>query len=232
MTTKILQLVNSSFFGIANPVTSTDQAVSFLGLDTLATLVLGHGVFSQYQGSRMSGFSIEALWSHSTQCAAMARIVAKQQNMNAKSVDEAFLGGMLQDVGKLVLVSEKTEDYAEILQRVGGQNGFADDVEREMLGATHGEVGAYLIGLWGLPDTVVEAVAFHETPSQCHGDDFGVLGVVHVASQLVLNPGATDPNNLPPHVDAEYLRKSGVFERWPVWQKACQQSMEEEEHAA
>ena len=228
MTTKVLQLVNSAFFGIANPVTSIDQAVSFLGLDTLGTLVLAHGVFFQHQGLDSSGFNIEALWSLSTRCATLAKIVAQEQGMNSTALDEAFLAGMLHDVGKLVLASEKPNEFNEVLQRTGGQDVFAEDVERELLGATHAEVGAYLIGLWGLPDSIVEAVAYHETPSLSLSTTFGSCGVVHVASKLASNPEATDPTDPSLCVDLEYLREVGVADRWSAWHTACQASEQQE----
>ena len=229
MTTKILQLVNSAFFGIANPVTSIEQAVSFLGLDILGTLVLGHGVFSQYQRLDKSGFSIEALWNLSTRCAALAKIVAHEQEMTGAAVDEAFLAGMLHDVGKLVLVAGKPDEYAEVLRRTGGQNAFADEVERELLGATHGEVGAYLIGLWGLPNSIVDAIAYHEVPSRCNSTAFGTCGVIHVASKLALNPGATNPADPSLRVDLDYLQEVDVAGRWPAWQAACQARVEQQE---
>jgi len=230
MTTKILQLVNSSFFGIASPLVSAEQAVSFLGLDTIGTLVLGHGVFSQYQELDTGDFDIEALWSFSARCAAISKIVAQNEKISPKVPEEAFLAGMLHDVGKLVLATERPEEYTDVLRRASGQNSLMNDVELEVFGATHGEVGAYLIGLWGLPDTIVEAVAYHETPSRCRCDDFGVLGMVHVASQLALNPYAAAPTDPLLSVDLEYLQKVGVIDHWADWQLACQEASNEEEH--
>jgi len=236
MTLKILQLVNSAFFGIASPVAAIDQAVSFLGLETIGTLVLSHGFFSQYDLAASSNFDIDALWRYSSRCGALARMVAQQEKMKSSRVEEAFLSGMLHDLGKLVLATQHADAYAEVLQRAGGQNQYLDDIERDLLGATHGEVGAYLIGLWGLPDTVVEAAAYHDAPSACPDDEFGVFGVVHVASRLALHPNAEDPTDPALRVDIEYLQKAGVIDRWPVWQAACQDKLpddeQEEEHAA
>jgi len=232
MTTKILQLVNSAFFGIANPVVSIEQAVSLLGLDILGTLVLAHGIFSQHEVLDKSGFDVEALRNFSIRCAASAKIVAEEQEMSSTAIDEAFLAGMLHDVGKLVLASELPNAYAEVLRRAGGQDVCADEIELEVLGATHGQVGAYLIGLWGLPDAIVEAVAYHEIPSQSHSTVFDTCGVVHVASKLTLDPGATDPANPSLRVDMNYLRDVAVVDRWCDWQTACQHGAESEEFGA
>lgn len=232
MTAKILQLVNSSFFGIANPLTSVDEAAIFLGLETLGALVLGHGVFSHYRDVETGGFNIDAQWSYSSRCASMAKVIARQQAVSKRIEEEVFLAGMLLDVGKLVLVTEKTDNYAEILRRVGGQNAYAPEVEKEILGATHAEVGAYLLGLWGLPDTVVEAVAFHETPSRCDSEEFGVLGIAHVASRMALDINAFDPHEPSLHVDVPYLEKVGLIDCWPAWQAACQNFSKDAEDAA
>ena len=232
MTAKILQLVNSSFFGITSPVASAEQAATFLGLETLGTLVLGHGVFSHYEEMETGGFDIDMQWSFSSRCASMAKIVARQQAVPKKTAEEAFLAGMLLDVGKLVLVTETPENYAEVLNRVGGQKGYAPEVEKEVLGATHGEVGAYLLGLWGLPDTVVEAVAYHETPSQSDSEEFGVLGIAHVASRLALDTCTANPHDPSLHVDVPYLEKVGVIDCWPAWHAACQDRSQDEEDAA
>ncbi len=232
MTAKILQLVNSSFFGIASPVTSADQAATFLGLETLGTLVLGHGVFSHYKELQTGGFNIDKQWSFSSRCAALARVVARQQGAPKKMAEEAFLAGMLQDVGKLVLVTEKTEEYSKVLEQTGGQDGYGPDIERELMGATHGEVGAYLLGLWGLPDTVVEAVAFHERPSESASEEFGVLGIAHVSSRLALNDSSVDPNEPSLHVDVPFLERAGVIDCWPAWYQASQDCSDDAEDAA
>lgn len=224
MTAKVLQLVNSAFFGISEPVTSVENAVNLLGRDTIRTLVLSHGMFSRYGDLGTSGLSSEVLWHYSAKCAAIAKVVSEAEGMSPATVDEAFVSGMLHDVGKLVLASEKPEQYAEVLRRVGGQESPSDEVELEIFGATHGEVGAYLIGLWGLPDSIVEAVAFHEKPAQCNSH-FGLFGVVHVASKLAMDSAVTDPADPALGLDVDYLRAAGVFDRWPEWRAACGSSL-------
>jgi len=227
MTAKILQLVNSSFFGVAAPVKSIEQSVTMLGIDTISALVLGHGMFSHFND--LGEFNIEALWNHSARCSALAKMIAEMEDMPAQAVDNAFLAGMLHDVGQLVLASEKPGEYAEVRARVEAGSESIDDVERELLHATHGEVGAYLLGLWGLPDTIVEAVAFHETPGRCHAMEFGLPGVVHAASRLAQGVDVSDPTAPALRVDIAHFEKFGVLERWPTWLEGSRAALDSKE---
>lgn len=227
MSAKILQLVNSSFFGIAAPVTSIDQSVTMLGIDTISTLVLGHGMFSHF--GELNDFNIEALWNRSARCSAISKMIAAKEHLPARVVDDALLAGMLHDVGQLVLASAKPTEYAEVCSRVESDDASIDDVERELLGATHGEVGAFLLGLWGLPDTIVEAVAYHETPGRCHAAEFGLPGVVHAASRLALGSEVTDLTAPELHMDVGHFESVGIVERWPAWADGARELFEAEE---
>ncbi len=230
MTTKILQLVNSAFFGLAKKVSSIERAVSYLGLDTIGALVLGHGVFSQFQhAGALKGFDIDALWRYCSECSKAAAIVSESENKSTNTTEEAFLSSMLHDVGKLILASVKPREYAEVLSRLESQSCASNSVELDVLGATHSEVGAYLIGLWGLPDSIVEAVAYHEDPALCDDNDFGVLGITHVASRLALVSQANDPGECPLHIDMEYLERVGLSDRLPVWKSRYFEELEKME---
>ena len=103
MTAKILQLVNSAYFGIPRQVSSTVQAVSFLGLETVKTLVLSVQVFSQFDQSKLPNFSVDGLWRHSVRTATYVRKIAQAENFDRKVTDTAFMVGMLHDVGNQFL---------------------------------------------------------------------------------------------------------------------------------
>lgn len=160
MTATLLKLVSSAFFGLSKPVNTVERAVAFLGLDTLITLVLAQGIFKESPPINVPGFSIEKLWQHSLATASAARIIAGQQGCDKAELDDAFLAGMLHDVGKLVLAQSMPEQFGEVLATA--RDNSAIHAEREVLQTTHADIGAYLLGLWGLTDAVVESVAFHE----------------------------------------------------------------------
>jgi len=176
MTANIMKVVNSAFFGARQAITSADRAVAYLGLDTLGALIVGHSVFKGGASNCLPGFSLERLWQHSVQTAIAARTIARHENQSAARADEAFLAGVLHDVGKVV--------YATRSAAANDPAASSDDTVAQME-AHHAEVGAYLLGLWGFPNSIVEAVAFHHAPSHACVDGLGLAGLIHVANRLV-----------------------------------------------
>lgn len=222
MTAKILKVVNSAFFGLRRSVGNVDQAVGFLGLETISALVLSAGIFKRFEGVDLPGFSPDALWAHGNRTPAFARVIAVAATADKAVVAQAFTAGLIHDIGRLALASQAPKQYGEVLTRLCEQGGVrAGEVETELLGATSAQVGAYLLGLWGLPDTVVEAVAHHEAPTGWVGSGFGVVGIVHVAHALAEAPAACDAAPEAHGVDPSFLDRAGVANRWPEWIEAC-----------
>jgi putative nucleotidyltransferase with HDIG domain len=175
MTANIMKLVNSAFFGSRRPITTADRAVAYLGMDTLGALVLGHSVFQSGVTSGIEGFSLEKLWQHSLQTGAAARAIAFSENLSVAKADEAFLAGVLHDVGKVVFATK-----AVTLSNDAGSADIVAQMEEH-----HAEVGAYLLGLWGFPNSIVEAVAYHHSPSHASEKGMSLAGIVHIADRLV-----------------------------------------------
>ncbi|MCL4693648.1 MAG: HDOD domain-containing protein [Candidatus Hydrogenedentes bacterium] len=186
MAAKTLQWVNSAYFGVRNQVTSVTYAVSLLGLDVIRSMVLTMGVFSEFAKRRLAaGFSLETFMDHSVAVGASAKRVALQNGTNERLANDAFTAGILHDTGKLVLAAGRSDEYASLLARTGGDTSQIHDIEREVLGATHAEVGGYLLGLWGFPDPVVEAVAYHHNPAHCVARGITPLAIIHWTNSLV-----------------------------------------------
>jgi putative nucleotidyltransferase with HDIG domain len=183
MTSKILHLVNSSLFGLRRPVLDPGEACVYLGVDTIKALVLSLGVFSQYR--RTGPFSVEELQAHSLRTAALAKQIAAFERLSKAEMDEAFLAGMLHDVGKLVLALNCPREYDDCIAAAREKNVPVLETESRAFGITHAEAGMYLLRLWGLPDAVTEAVAFHHRPSESGVRLLGSLTMVHVANVLV-----------------------------------------------
>ncbi|MDP2861804.1 MAG: response regulator [Desulfobacterales bacterium] len=220
MTAKILQLVNSAFFGIPRHVSDTTQAVSFLGLDTVKALILSIGIFSKFEQSASFHFEIEPLLRHSIKTGAIAKEMAIKENFSKHLADEAFMAGVLHDVGKLVLAANMPEQYDEILERAGTQKIPHVEAEQQVLGVTHSAVGAYLMGLWGMPNTTVETIAFHHSPMDYPADSLIPLTIVHVADGLEhYGNQSASPETPIPNIDYRYLDKLGLTERMPLWHK-------------
>ena len=217
MTAQILKLVNSAFFGLRRQVSSPAEAANYLGLDTLRCLVLSINTFSQYESVQIEGFSFNELWTHSLDTAAAAKAVAIMEGDDRKLADESFVSGLLHDTGKIVLAANYADRYGEVLKLMQNDGLEQCAAEQQIFGANHADVGGYLLGLWGLPVPVVEAIAFHHRPSSAVEKFFCPLTAVHVANALVHGTGATDAAGPDARLDLPYLTDLGLAARLPVW---------------
>ncbi|MHC4695152.1 MAG: HDOD domain-containing protein [Planctomycetota bacterium] len=222
MTTKVLQLVNSAFFGVPRQVSSPGHAASLLGTDTIKALVLGIDVFSRFKDTTVEGISPESVQKHSADTAATAKQIAMTEKAAPNVADASLMAGFLHDVGKLILAQNLPEQYGKVLAM--HKNGVSlCEAERKEFGATHAQVGAYLLGLWGLPDRLVEATAFHHCPGESFGQSFSPVTAVHVANVLVhghTNEGEGE------ELDLDYLARLGIADRVPTWRAACQTAID------
>jgi len=183
MTSKVLHLINSPLFGLRRPVLDPGEACVYLGVDNIKALVLSLGVFSQYRQSGL--FSVETLQSHSLRTAALAKEIATVERLSKADIDEAFLAGMLHDVGKLVLALNSPKEYEECIAFARDKNVPILEAESNAFGVTHAEAGMYLLRLWGLPDTATEAVAFHHHPCRSGVRLLGSMAIVHAANIII-----------------------------------------------
>lgn len=207
MTVKILQLVNSAFFGLPRHISSPSQAVSFLGLDTIRALVLSVHILTQFDSKKPCGLSLDRLWNHSFTTGILAKAIAKEGKQKQMLMDDSFMAGLLHDLGKPILAINFPERYQEVQAEVkeGGLSHW--EAEKEIFAVTHWEVGAYLAGLWGLPDSVGDALAFHHYPSKSPVRGFSPLLAVHVANVLEHQETHSDPSEVLPQIDLECLAK-------------------------
>jgi putative nucleotidyltransferase with HDIG domain len=157
---KLLQLANSSYFSRSQRILDPAKAVNLLGLDLVRSIVLAVGVMGGFS-SLIKDFSIENLWEHAMLTAAMARAIAKVESVDRETADTAFSAGLLHDIGKLLVVAHLPERFSDIVEQMRSDNTSMAAAEKKIIGTTHAAVGAYLLGLWGLPTSLVEAVAFH-----------------------------------------------------------------------
>jgi HD-like signal output (HDOD) protein/CheY-like chemotaxis protein len=228
MSAKILQLVNSAFFGVRQHVASPGQAVALLGLDTVKSLVLSINVFSQFEGTRVKGFSLDALWRHSMNVAGFAKTIATAEKAGCKTADHAFIAGLLHDVGKLAFAAKLPAEYAETLALAMSHGTTLHEAERTTLQATHAELGAYLLGLWGFSDPIVEALVFHHEAAKCPVREFGTLTAVHVANVLEHETSTEGGTRAASRLDEAYVTDLGLAERLSDWKKVCREILEEE----
>ncbi len=221
MTAKILKLANSAYFGLRRQLQNPAEAVMFLGLNFIRALVLSTEFFSKYDASKFPHFSLEALFEHSVTVGFFAKTISESQGEKKRLTGDSLMAGMLHDIGKIILADNLHNEYNNVMTLVKKETMPLWKAEKEIFGASHAEVGAYLLGLWGLPDTIVEAIAYHHTPGDCQHLEFNTLTAIHVANALVnrikgsKNPGQSE------EIDLQYLQKLNVDKNLQEWEKLC-----------
>jgi len=213
---KILQLVNSAFFGIARSITNIQSAVSYLGVSTLRSLVLSVEVFRVFAPKGpIKGFSLEDLQRH----ARLTSYLASRLPVPSHLVDIAMVSGILHDVGKLIMAWKLPDRFKKLMAEAEEEQCPLYQVEEREYGFSHAEIGAYLLGLWGLPYAVVEAVALHHAPSRVPHQNFDAASAVYVANLLTqeLNASSPSPWQEGSQCNQEYLVSLGVEKNIPHW---------------
>jgi HD-like signal output (HDOD) protein len=212
MSVKVLQLVNSAFFGLAQRVTSIQQAVGYLGTNLLRGLVLTAHIFSEFSGgANGSGISATQFQAYSLRVARLA----KRFLPSGAEGDLAYTAGLLIDIGRLIIGVRMPVEFEEIAAHVIESGTDATTAEFEQIGVTHCDVGAYLLGLWGLPLTIVEVVAFHHNPGMVEGQfNCRVLAAVHAADALLGIACCGEPVE---RLDLAFLEREGMSAELPRW---------------
>ena len=204
LTVKILQIANSAYFGGGRRIVTPFDAVQLIGVEILRALTLCVHAFKFYENVPFKNFSVSRLWDHSMDTAHGAQRLAKLEKLPRNRCDEAFVSGLLHDIGKLVMAGNASEDYEIVIARSAQGSVASEEVEKEVFGVSHAQIGAYLLGLWGLPDAIVNNVDMHHEPRAAADSTFTPLIAVHVAQ--CLHPSANRKKQL----DVDYLSTIGL----------------------
>jgi putative nucleotidyltransferase with HDIG domain len=219
MAAKTLQLVNSACFGMLKQVTSLERAVAYLGRDLIRDLSLTVHIFSLLQSTAIrAGFSFDAEQEHSLITAKLAKRLVS----SPRQVQNAFTAALLHDIGKLALAVCIPERFMKVQLARKTTGRPSHELEAEMLGVTHAEVGAYLLGLWGLPYPIIEAVAYHHNPSAALERTFDIPTAVSVANALVEEMTENRPIGI-----AEHLQSLGVIDELPDWTAIAREELQQ-----
>jgi HD-like signal output (HDOD) protein len=225
LSAKLLQVVNSAVFGLQMQVAKPADAVLYLGMETTKSLVLLAHTFSYFDKVRTPEFSVDRLWRHSVATGKFSERIARAEGASIEIVGQSFTAGMLHDIGKLLVAANLPEEFKETMARVKAQSISLDEAETAVVGVGHGELGACLLGIWGLPTPIVEAVALHHHPARFLSKEFCALTAVHAANaiehELDKTPKATPA--LP--VDGSYLGELGLAGRYDAWRDHCAEKM-------
>jgi len=219
-TAKLLRVFNSAGFGGSRQITDLHQAVGVLGGQLAQWIVAAIALFNEYDRVKTAYFSMDQLWRSSIAVARLARDLALRHTGDAALADSAFAAGLLHDVGKAVLAGAFDEQYQAVQMVAREQQAPVWKIEKKNFGASHGEIGAYLLSLWGMPLDLLEAVTLHDHPSRSVNPRFSPLTAVHIAHVWEDELNTENDGTPAPQIDGTYLDEVGILDRLAGWRKS------------
>ena len=218
---QLLKLTNSAYFNLPSRCATIKQAINFLGFDNVRAAVLMAGVFDQFRDLAPAMVRlVESVNRHSLGLGVLAKALAKADGLSSELVDQAFCAGILAHIGTVVLAANQSDRFKAAMDKVDHDQASLIHAEQAEFGVNHGEVGAYLLGLWGFNDAIVEAIAHHHRPSAYTGTPVPILTALHAAQFLARthSTNARQRVNLE-GLDTDYIEAAGGSVRLQDWQK-------------
>jgi HD-like signal output (HDOD) protein len=218
MTVRLLQLVNSAFFGLARRITTIREAVTYLGFEPIRNLVASTEMFrAMSKLCSPTGFSLDEVQRHSQRVGMVAASLLADREQSRT----AYCAGMLHDIGRVVLAVSMPEAYSRATEMARRLGIAPHEAEQQVFACTHADIGAHLLVLWGLPPALIEAVAFHHTPAALEDPQFGIAGAIHVADALEHGRdeglSATRLEPALARIDSDWLARVGKTDALPGW---------------
>jgi len=196
LTARILKLANSAYYGFPREISTVNMAIVVLGFNTVKEMGLSLSVFEAFKGASNDGiFDISRFWQHSIGCGSAARMIARR--LRSQAMGEAFVTGLLHDIGKVILKQYMRVEFAQIIETAAKGDEPLEAIEKRIAGATHAQIGAWLAEKWNLPRLITDAVAFHHNPWEAKVDPV-IVAVVGLSNYLchvsgIGNSGRVNP---------------------------------------
>lgn len=217
LTTEVLTLTRSTHLSLPRNINDPVEAVESLGLEVVKALVMARRFLAEHSHLKPGYLSLEKLWLHSIRVAQIARDLVLFETKDRTLASQALAAGLLHDLGKVVLATNFDDLYGRVHSLARKQPVALWDVEKEMFGANHGEIGACLVGMWNMPSCIVEAAAFHHEPPLGEHEQLTPLAAVHIANVLEHQLRPRDEFRVAPIINAAFLNELGLLQRLPVW---------------
>jgi len=197
LTARLLKLVNSSFYGFPERISTVTGAIVLLGFDAIRNLLLTTSVFDLFANhNRKKKQDQEKFWDHSLGCAVGAKVIGNY--LRHDKIEELFVSGLLHDIGKIVEMMYLSDEYTKVVAIIDRENILMTAAENQVLGYNHAEVGKMLAEKWNLPVKLVQVIAHHHQPADA--GSFAVeAAIVHLADIFcrALNMGYGGDNKIP-----------------------------------
>jgi len=198
LTARLLKLVNSSFYGFPQRISTVTNAIVLLGFDAIRNLLLTTSVFDLFAGrNKRRRQDQEKFWDHSLGCAVGAKVIGNY--LRHDKIEELFVSGLLHDIGKIVEMLFLPDEFAKVAAAVNRENILMITAENQVLGFNHAEIGKLLAEKWNLPIKLEQVIAYHHQPNFA-GSFIMEASIVHLADILsrALDMGYGGDNKIPP----------------------------------
>jgi len=216
LTARLLQVVNSAAFGYGGKLSTVEDAVQVAGVEVVRSLLLALQARSFAENRLKNKQLLNTFWQHSIETGARCRLLARAERLNLTEQETCFTAGLLHDVGKLVLAASEEKIYGDLVAAAVRDGVPVFERELDVYGATHADIGAYLLGLWGLPDTIIHPVERHHNLGADRGRGFTPVLCVHLAQNLLPTARRAEKVNL------QFLQECGLQARLPQWEEALE----------
>lgn len=207
---RILKVVNSAFYGLPGQVSSVDRAIVMLGLNAVKNIAVAASLGQMFRGVKLcEGYTAKDLWKHCLGVAVVARELAKRAKLPL--TEQAFLGGMIHDIGILIALQTWPEQLKTVCERVQNGGGFSE-CERAIIGVDHAQLGEAVTGRWQFPQSCRQMAAHHHQPQMAPEADRPLVTLVYIADTLCCQSGYGFPLTAGDQaIDLEAAAAAGIF---------------------
>lgn len=220
LSAKLLQLVNSPYFGLNRSISSLSEAINLIGIKKLNSLVISVHIKTAFPVKNLEmEHHMQHIWKNAAQVAELARLIALAENLHDDYPDQSYLGGLLHNMGLLIFLSRGGNQLKTLLEQVRTTETPLPELETNIYGFTRSEAAAYVLSLWKIPSHVVEAILLQNTPNDTTYESVSALTTVHAAACLLKQPDTPDYDRLfEMQLDTDYLKRIDKLERVADWQ--------------
>ena len=210
ITAKLLQVANSAMFGLRTPIESVLQALNMIGVENVRGIALAAGAYQIEVSAKIQGYHPHEIYGRAVNVGTKSRFIAYSFGLKRQEVEDALIAGLLHDVGKLILLTNFSTEFEKSIHMSKQDSITLHRAQEQILGADDASIGAYLLATWGLPVKIVDAVAYHYTPSKSGNASLDANAAVHLAWASEHDRQLRKGDSTPSAFDRTYTDALGV----------------------
>jgi len=223
LTAQTLRVTNSAYFGFPVEVHTPDEAIRFLGIDTFRSIAVTVGIFNEFASTDKDSLRVANLNKNCMSILALVSKICEIENLDERTTKLAISTSALSHIGTLIFMTQWGDIYDDLEKSLDQGGVSLVQGEERAFNVSHPALGAYLLGTWGFPTEVIDAVAFHHAPSESDSFELGPLSILHTSQCLVRKDFDIDAvDNIDPNfLDLDYLGQAGLIDKLPTWDAAA-----------